>query len=122
MKLKLDENLPESLATELSALNHEVDTVRQEGLSGQDDPEIWSAAQREGRFLLTQDLDFSDARRFRPGSHHGLLLIRLPDAGRLTLTRKVVEVFRREPVESWSRCFVVLSDHKLRILRPTKRD
>jgi hypothetical protein len=37
-------------------------------------------AQRAGRFLVTQDLDFSDVRRFEPGSHHGLLLVRLPDA------------------------------------------
>ena len=31
MKLKLDENLPESLLTERATLNHDVDTVRQEG-------------------------------------------------------------------------------------------
>lgn len=118
MKLKLDENLPESLLAELAALGHEVDNVRQEGLSGHDDADIWTAAQAEGRFLLTQDLDFSDVRQFQPGSHHGLLLVRLPDAGRLALTRQIVDVFRREEVECWSRCFIVLSDHKLRVLRP----
>jgi predicted nuclease of predicted toxin-antitoxin system len=118
MRLKLDENLPVSLLAELAALNHDVDTVRSEGLAGRDDPDIWTAAQAADRFLITQDLDFSDMRKFQPGTHHGLLLVRLPDAGRLALTRQIIEVFRREDVESWTGCFAVLSGHKLRVLRP----
>ena len=118
MKLKLDENLPESLVAELAALNHDADNVRQEGMAGRDDPEVWAAAQAAGRFLITQDLDFSDVRRFQPGTHHGLLLVRLPEAGRAALTRRIVEVFQTEDVGSWTGCFVVLSGHKLRVLRP----
>lgn len=67
MRIKLDENLPHSLAAELSALGHDVDTVPQEGLRGQPDEAIWSAAQLSERFLITQDLDFSDIRQFKPG-------------------------------------------------------
>ena len=118
MKLKLDENLPESLVVELATLNHYVDSVRQEGLAGHDDPDVWAAAQASGRFLITQDLDFSDARKFKPGTHHGLLLVRLPNAGRSALTRRIVEVFRNEVVGSWKGCFVVLSGHKLRVMSP----
>ena len=118
MKIKLDENLPESLVAELATLNHDADTVPQEGLAGRDDPDVWAAAQAAGRFLITQDLDFSDVRKFQPGTHHGLLLVRLPDAGRVALTRRIVEIFGSEDIESWSRCFVVLSGHKLRVLRP----
>lgn len=119
MKIKLDENLPESLIAGLAALDHDTDNVRQEGLAGRDDPDVWAAVQAEGRFLITQDLDFSDVRKFQPGTHHGLLLVRLPDAGRLALFRRIVEVFDNEDVESWTHCFVVLSGHKLRVLRPT---
>jgi predicted nuclease of predicted toxin-antitoxin system len=118
VKLKLDENLPESLGAALAALNHDVDSVRQEGLAGHDDPDVWAAAQVAGRFLITQDLDFSDARKFQPGTHHGLLLVRLPDAGRAALTRRIVEVFRNEDAGSWAGCFAVLSGHKLRVLLP----
>lgn len=118
MKIKLDENLPESLVAALAAINHDADNVRQEGLAGRDDPDVWAAAQAVGRFLITQDLDFSDTRKFQPGTHHGLLLVRLPHAGRLALTRRIVDVFVGEDVESWKGCFVVLSGHKLRVLRP----
>jgi predicted nuclease of predicted toxin-antitoxin system len=122
MKLKLDENLPESLSPQLAALGHDVENVRQEGLTGRDDPEIWAAAQAEGRFLLTQDLDFSDVRKFQPGTHHGILLIRLPEAGSQTLNRQIADIFRREDVEGWQGCFVVLSDHKLRVVRPPSKN
>jgi predicted nuclease of predicted toxin-antitoxin system len=118
VKIKLDENLPESLVAALAKLNHDADTVLQEGLAGHDDSDVWAAVQAEGRFLITQDLDFSDVRKFQPGTHHGLLLVRLPDAGRLSLHRRILEVFSSEDVESWARCFVVLSEHKLRIVRP----
>lgn len=40
MKIKLDENLPERLVAELSALGHDVDTVRAEHLTGRDDTAI----------------------------------------------------------------------------------
>ena len=118
MKIKLDENLPESLVAGLEALHHDTDTVPQEGLAGRDDCDVWAAAQQEGRFLITQDLDFSDIRKFQPGTHHGLLLVRLPEAGRMALAERILGIFRSEDVESWARCFVVLSGHKVRVLRP----
>jgi len=42
-------------------------------LTGRADPDVWSAAQSARRFLITQDLDFSDIRRYKPGTHAGLL-------------------------------------------------
>ena len=66
MKIKLDENIPASLSTRLAALGHDVDSVPEEGLTGYPDTVVWSEAQAGGRFLVTQDLDFSDVRRFSP--------------------------------------------------------
>ena len=66
MKIKLDENLPSRLASRLAAMGHDVQTVVGEGIEGNPDPAVWEAAQREARFLITQDMDFSDARRFAP--------------------------------------------------------
>jgi predicted nuclease of predicted toxin-antitoxin system len=77
MKIKLDENLPHALVKLLNTLGHEVDSVPQEGLTGQPDDIIWQTTQQEKRFLITQDLDFSDINKFAPCSHFGLLLVRL---------------------------------------------
>lgn len=118
MKIKLDENLPASLVEGLTPLGHDVDTVVQEGLAGAEDPQVWRVAQEEGRFLITQDLDFSDIRVFTPGSHNGIMLVRLREPGRDVLYRYVVQAFTTEDTADWSGCFIVLSDHKLRVLRP----
>jgi predicted nuclease of predicted toxin-antitoxin system len=118
MRIKLDENLPVTLVGKLAALGHDVDTVPAETLASRPDAEIWGAAQRTRRFLITQDLDFSDIRRFAPGTHHGLLLVRLGQPGRRALAARVRMIFEKEDVEGWHRCFVVATDRKIRVRRP----
>lgn len=118
MKVKLDENLPAELADLLSAGGNDVHTVRGESLAGRDDGAIFRAAAGEGRMLLTQDLDFSDLRRFAPGTHPGLVLVRLRDPSRRLLIARMQQVLETSPVESWAGCFVVISDQKLRVRRP----
>jgi len=99
MKIKLDENLPTSLALLLKDLGHEAQTTQEEGLRGAPDQQVWEAAQKESRFLVTQDLDFSDSRRFAPGSHAGVLIVRLHTPSRENLTERVANLFRTEATE-----------------------
>jgi len=118
MKLKLDENLPGRLVDSLIALGHDVDTALSEGLGGQRDTALWSAVQDSGRFLVTQDLDFSDIRHFAPGTHHGIILVRLSYPSRYRLVHRVLQIFRDYDVESWKGCFVVATDRKVRLRTP----
>lgn len=118
MKIKLDENLPRVLAEILTDFGHDVDTVPQEGIAGADDETVWHEAQAANRFLITQDLDFSDIRLFMPGTHAGILLVRLRKPGRQALLYRIHQIFSEEDVSTWPGCFVVLSDYKLRIVRP----
>ena len=122
MRIKLDENLPVSLIVVLTDLGHETDTVSQEGLVGQDDSNVWQATQLSGRFFITQDMDFSDRRRFVSGTHHGILLIRLRNPGRNALARRIQSLFQTENVEAWKRCFVVATEHKIRVRSSTPRN
>lgn len=118
MKVKLDENLPATLAPRLAALGFDVDTVLDEGLRGHSDADVWNAAQAEGRFLVTQDLDFSDARRYAPGTHHGVLLVRLPDEEQWRASDHIVAWFADPTAVSWTGCLVVASPRKVRVIRP----
>ena len=81
MKVKLDENISSRLIEVLRLQGHEVDTVSDEGLTGSADADVWRTAQAEQRFLITQDMDFSDVRVFAPGTHAGLLVVRLREPG-----------------------------------------
>jgi predicted nuclease of predicted toxin-antitoxin system len=116
MKIKLDENLPARLLPILKNHGHDVHTVADEQLNGRTDAEIWQAVNVEGRFLITQDLDFSDTRKFAPGTHAGLLLLRLREPGAHALTEAVTAVAAE--VHNWRGCFVVLTENKIRIKRP----
>jgi predicted nuclease of predicted toxin-antitoxin system len=118
MRIKLDENLPARLKEVLGSFGHDVETVLDEGLCGAVDAEVWAAAQAEGRFFITQDLDFSDVRRFAPGTHPGLLLVRIPEGEQWRVAEYVAGWLRGEDVERWKGCFIVASPRKLRILRP----
>jgi predicted nuclease of predicted toxin-antitoxin system len=120
LNIKLDENLPERLVEALATLGHDVDTVRAERLNGRPDPDVWSATQAAKRFFITQDLDFSDMRQYAPGTHAGLLLVRLARPSRSTLFERVVAVFQTEDVEDWVGCLVVVTDRKVRVKGPTR--
>ncbi|WP_287277722.1 MULTISPECIES: DUF5615 family PIN-like protein [unclassified Okeania] len=69
MLIKLDKNLSIAHPTFLREEGSDCDLVTDEGLSSQDDEVVWQQVCAEGRFFITLDLDFSDVRRFPPGSH-----------------------------------------------------
>jgi predicted nuclease of predicted toxin-antitoxin system len=118
MKIRLDENLPLRLADALRELGREVHTLFDERLAGQADADIWEATQKEGRFLIMQDLDFSDLRKFAPGSHQGILLVRLRSPNRRDLAERIAELFQKENAGDWAGCFVVATERKIRVIRP----
>jgi predicted nuclease of predicted toxin-antitoxin system len=118
MKIKLDENLPHGLTAALYDLGHDAQTVQQEGLAGVEDFLVWSAVKREERFLVTQDLDFSDTRMYAPGTHPGILLIRLHQPSRANLLLRVRNIFETESVDDWKGCFVVATERKIRVGKP----
>ncbi len=118
MRVKLDENLPHRLVAVLRELGHETDTVVHEGLGGTGDERLWPEVQREQAFFVTKDLDFSDQRRYPPGTHHGVLVVRLSDDRSRTVSHRLRLLFATEPVATWHACLVVVTDHKVRVRRP----
>src|SRR5215472_3786941 len=93
MRLKLDQNLPSELIESLRQLGHDVEHVYTENLGRYPDTDVWSAAESEGRLLITQDIGFPDARLFRPGEHAGFVLIRMKQPGRRAVAAKIRAAF-----------------------------
>ena len=94
-----------------------MDTVQSEGLTGRPDDEIRAAAQLDKRFLITQDLDFSDVRKYQPGTHEGLLLLRLAQPGREAQSTRIAGLFATELVDEWKGAIVIATERKLRVRR-----
>jgi len=118
MRIKLDENIPSSLVEPLASLGHAADTVEDEGITGKDDGVVWGCAQGDGRFLITQDLDFSDIRKFAPGTHCGILLVRLNNPSRRKLEEQIGSLFANTDNGRWKGAFIVLTDLKVRARFP----
>ena len=74
--LKLDENMPEVVASILRDAGHNVALARDEHLTGANDERILKAAMSEGRALVTFDLHFSDIRRHPPADTPGIVVLR----------------------------------------------
>jgi predicted nuclease of predicted toxin-antitoxin system len=87
-------------------------------LSGEDDEVVWQQACAEGRFFITLDLDFSDVRRFPPGTHPGILLLRSRRGSRQAVLDVLAWVVREYPLTTLAGYLVVADEAQTRIRRP----
>ena len=116
--LKLDENLGHTHIRLLRSSGYSADRVYDEGLSGENDDIVWQRTCDEGRFFITLDLDFSDIRRFPPGTHPGILLLRPRSRGRQAVLTVLSRVVREYPLDTLKGCLVVADETRTRIRRP----
>jgi len=78
VKIKVDEDLPNLAKEVLIERGYTAEGVYEQGMSGWKDHQLWQAIQEEGRYLITADKGFADIRRYPPGKHGGVMLLR-PD-------------------------------------------
>jgi predicted nuclease of predicted toxin-antitoxin system len=111
-EFKLDENLPASSAVIFAGAGHDVDTVGQEGLGGAPDPEVVAAA---GRVLVSLDVDI---RACPPGSHAGIVVLRLTDQLAAAVSKAVSDLAALTNADGLAGAVSVLQHVLLRIRHP----
>ena len=102
MKFKIDENLPVEIAELLRSARHDAVTVMDQGLRGADDSLIIDACLREGRVLVTLDLDFADVRAYPPPQFPGFMVLRVRRQDKrhlIAIFRRVIPLMEQESVE-----------------------
>jgi len=119
MHFKIDEDLPPAVAQKLRHLGYACSTVWEQGLSGFKDPELWRTVQDHQQFLISADLGFSDIRRYPPGTHGGILLLRPNEHGIQPLLELIDLVLANIPdLRVLEGTLAVASRQGLRIRRP----
>ncbi len=81
MKFKLDANLGVRGAQVLRAGGHDVATADEEGLGCAPDDVVIAECTREGRALVTLDMDFANPFNHPPARYAGIVVVRIPNKG-----------------------------------------
>ena len=101
LKFKVDENLPLEAAQLLAGAGHDAVTVADQGMAGHPDTSVAAVCRREGRSLLTFDLDFADIRSYPPSDHAGIIVLRLARLDKLhalSVLQRLLPVLEQEPL------------------------
>jgi predicted nuclease of predicted toxin-antitoxin system len=100
-KFKLDENLPVEAAGIFTRVGHDAVTIRDQRMKGQPDANVAVVCKREGRAVVTLDLDFADIRTYPPGDYAGIIVLRLILLDKfhvLSVLQRLLSVLEREPL------------------------
>lgn len=76
IKFKLDEHFGTRLQKVFLDSGYNTETIRGENLQGISDKNLFEMCKKEGRCLVTLDLDFSDIIRFPPYNSPGIVILR----------------------------------------------
>ena len=79
ISLLVDEDMPRSLAPLLRAAGMTAEDVRDSGLRGRSDDEIFGYAATHRLALLTADVGFANLIRFPLRRHFGIIVVRFPN-------------------------------------------
>ena len=120
MRLKLDENLPRSLIGLLTEAGHDTDSVAEEGLTGADDQTVFVSARGAGRLLVTLDRGFGDIRRYAPGTHAGIVVLRLPDESASAVVRAMQRLMAQHDLKDLAGTIAIVEPARLRIRRASR--
>jgi predicted nuclease of predicted toxin-antitoxin system len=116
-RFKIDENLPDDIADLLSALGLDAVTVADQGWRGMADSGIWQGIQAEDRWLVTADKAFADLRRYPPGTHAGVILLRLSEENRREYLRLAQMVVDDVNLDEVSGAVIVANGRSVRVRR-----
>jgi predicted nuclease of predicted toxin-antitoxin system len=79
VRFLVDESLPRAVTRALETAGHDVVDARDVGLRGATDAVIAARAVTEARLVVSGDTDFANALRFPPGTHPGIVVLRVPN-------------------------------------------
>lgn len=112
----LDENISRSTKTFLEKLGHDVKSVADHKMSGNEDVDVLRRAALESRIVITHDLDFGNLVNY-PVYYTGVIILRLNDQSPSS-TNKVLKSFLSKADHNvLLKSLAIVSENQYRIRR-----
>ena|ERR1700690_268528 len=115
MRFLIDENLPVEIKELLSRRGYDAVHALDRFKPGRSDKIIFKTAQKEHRLIVTCDLDFSDIRRFPPGTHRGIIVLRLQVQSTPRFLRVLEGFLKATSIDRCAKAITILEETGYRI-------
>lgn len=113
----VDENMPRPLVPALRAASYIAEDVRDVGLRGHSDPDVWAYAQTHNASIITYDKDFGDIFQY-PKPHAGVLVCdRIDQLIPSTQIRLILDALTQLAGQSFTDTLVIIAPGRIRIHR-----
>ncbi|MBU4445772.1 DUF5615 family PIN-like protein [bacterium] len=118
VRFVIDEDMPRSTGMVLKEHGYDAKDIRDYGLRGAADEEIYEFAQKEKAVILTGDRDFGNILRFPLGDHFGIVVAHFPnEMPTLEINRYLLERFKELSEDDFRGNVIIIETHKIRIRR-----
>jgi len=115
MKFKIDENLPIEIAEMLGQEGYDAVTVHEQNMSGETDTQIASVCRREGRAIVSLDLDFADIRSYPPRDYSGIIVLRLKRQDKIHVLDSFGRLLKILTIEPLDKHLWIADESRIRI-------
>lgn len=117
-KFVIDEDMPRSTGRILKQRGYNVKDIRDYGLRGVRDEEVYQFAQREQAVLLTGDRGFGNILHFPLGKHFGIVIAHFPDEMPTTeMNHYLMERLKELSEDDFKGNLIIIEPGKIRIKR-----
>ena len=120
----VDENLGSRVTLLLRASGWNAKGTEELGLNGHCDRDVFAAARRHSRVLLTQDHDFLDDRQFPPHLNPGIVVLPGAEGDKRLILSVMNDILRIVGVDGalWSKTKVLITDASVWIVRTFEQE
>ena len=115
MLFKIDENIPLEVTEIFNTNGYNCENVYQEKLNGKSDIKLSLKCKKEGRVLITLDLDFSDIRAYPLQDYPGFIILRLNNQSKENIISLVKQVIPKIKEDDLKNCLWIVDKKKIRI-------
>ncbi len=110
--------MPRSTSIVIKNKGYEALDVRDCGLKGSSDDEIFRFAQQEKAVILTGDFGFGNTLKYPTGSHFGIVIVHFPnETSTQELNNQIVKAFDNLNETDFIQNLIIIEPHKIRIRR-----